>query len=122
MTAKDSAGWRYIGVVAPNGSANVAISRHQTIGRIESHPTQRRQECLHPGVGSVHHGAVMFLGPAVEIPADVATRNAQTAHEGDHDVGKILAYTVTALDGLVNRRIDLSALGHIFEIGIEALV
>ena len=94
MTAEDSARRRHIGIVAANSGANVAVASEQTVGGIESHPSQGRQQCFHPGMSCVNYRAVVILRAAIEISADVAARNSQAAHQRDHDVGKILAHAL----------------------------
>ncbi len=58
--AKDSMGGWDVGVVAPDGGADVAMVGDEVIGGIEAYPAESREECIYPGVGGVRGGAVVI--------------------------------------------------------------
>ena len=120
----NAAGRRDVGVVAANGDADVAITADEVVGGIEGGPTEARDKGFDPGVGSAFEGAVfvaVFLAMK-EVAADVTAGDAERAHEGNHDVGEILADSLAGLQRVFDGGIDFGAVGHVVEEGVDAFV
>ena len=114
-------GWN-VGVVAADGSANVAVLRDQVIGGIEANPADARQEGVNPGMGGVWSGAIVIFRAAVEITGDVARRDSDVAEEGNHGVREILADALAAHDRFIDRGIDAGVARDVFKVVEEALI
>jgi hypothetical protein len=72
---------------------------------VESKPIQQKLRAGHQPRRGWHRGrAVMVIAAAIDIAGVPARQNAVMAHEGDHDVGKIMTDALAAEPGLVDRR------------------
>src|ERR1700690_4113485 len=111
--------WGNIGVIPPHSDADVAFPPEKVIGGIEFHPAGFPKISFDPGVRRARGGAVVPLVLMIKVAADVAARNAELAHESDHDVSKILADTLASAQGIVNGRIHTSSIGHVAEGFVE---
>src|ERR1041385_1941158 len=85
-----AAGGRDIGIVTPHRGADMALTGHDIVGGIKSHPAQRRQIGLHPGMGGIGGGTVA-VSLMIEIAGDIAARDAPASRDRRHDMGEILA-------------------------------
>ena len=121
-SAKDAVGWRDIGIIPPDRSADVAVMGDQVVGRVESNPTQVRQEDVDPGMGRIGGRTVVVFTTAIKITGHVAGGNPDMPQQRNHGVSKVLANPFAAHDGIVDGRIDTCRPGNVFEVVEESLV
>src|SRR5690349_15475370 len=85
----DAADRRRTEVVEANRHAHVGLRGANPIGRVEADPSQILDIGLGPGVTGVLCGHAVS---AVEMPADIARRNAELARRCDENMSEILAH------------------------------
>ena len=64
---------------------------------------------------SARRRSILRLVFMIQIPAHIPARNLQPAHQGNHNVRKILAHPAPRLERIVNRRIHIRAIGHVLK-------
>src|SRR5271169_1643034 len=116
VPAVDTSSGGHVRIIAANGNTDVPFAAKKIVGGIEFHPAGFAQIGFHPCMGSSRGRAIMAFTLVIEIATDVAARNVELADEGDHDVGKILAYTLVSLQSIVDGRIDPRGIGSVVEI------
>ena len=88
FSTEDAMGRRNIGIVSPDGGANVAVVGDEVVGGIEPDPAEVRQQNIDPRVGRIRRRPVMIFAAAVEIPRDISRRDANVPQKGNHGVGE----------------------------------
>ena len=115
--------WGDVGIVPSPGDDDVVVLDRCCVGRVEVSPTERRAAPQrHPGMRSVCAREAFFAGRrnGSDVAADIKRRQANAAHCGDHDMGEILAYAASTIEGFGRGRIDLSRFRIIDEVGTNA--
>ena len=108
-------GWWNIGIITADRGSNVPLPANQIIGRIKTDPAKARQQRFHPGMRGAIGGAIFMGFVVMQIAAHIAARNAQAAHQSNHDVSEILADAFAIFEGHIDRRIDASGMLSVFE-------
>ena len=111
-----------IRVVAPNRRPDMPPPSCQIVGRVESHPAQARQQCLHPCMRRIRRGAVVILAPTKQISGNIPRRNSNMPQHRDHGVRKVLANAFAAHNRFINRRIYPRVPRHIFKVLEEPMI
>ena len=110
---------RHVGVVAADRSADVALRRHDVIGRVEPDPAEAGQIGLDPGMARILARAILALAAVMQIARHIARRHAPASRHRDHDVGEVLAHPAPGLERVVDRRMDLGDAHLIVEGAME---
>src|SRR5450755_1324547 len=97
-------GGRNVGIIATDCGANVPLTYEPINRRIETYPTNAGEKGFHPCMGSAVRRGMRILAAAVKVSTDIATRNFGISNECDHDMSKILTYTLSQPKGMLNRR------------------
>src|SRR5208282_6595392 len=91
-------------IITTDGGANVLLTREAINRRIETYPANAGEKGFHPGMGSAVHRGVSIFAAVVKVSTDIATGNFGISNQCDHDMSKILTYTLSRPQGMLNRR------------------
>ena len=100
---EDAVGGGYVGIVAADGGADMAMVGNEVVGGIKADPAEMGKEDVNPCVSRVWGRAVVVFAAAIEIAGNVACRNPDVAEQRDHGVGKVLANALSADNGVIDR-------------------
>src|SRR5450755_1029772 len=103
-------GGRNAGIIATDCGANVPLTHEPINRRIETYPATAGEKGFHPGMRSAVRRGMRIFAAAVKVSTDIATRNFGISTECNHDMSKILTYTLSQPKGMLNRRTYRSAL------------
>src|SRR5215467_6512790 len=101
VSLKHSSRGRHVRIVAANRHPDVALAGQRVIGWVKADPAESRQQHLNPGMGRVLARTLIVIAMK-KVSGDVAAWNAQWPHKRDHDVGEVLAYTLSLCKGLID--------------------
>jgi len=87
---------------------HVRVGRANAVGRVEGDPAERIEMDLRPCVPGVLPGDAVG---AVEVAADIASRNAEMARAGDEDMAQVLADAALERESLGGGRAGICRVG-----------
>ena len=96
-------GWN-VRIIATDCGANVPLTYEPINRRIETYPANAGEKGFHPGMRIAVRRGMRIFASVVKVSTDIATGNFGISNKCDHDMSKILAYTLSRPKGMLNRR------------------
>src|SRR5580658_4070114 len=96
-------GWN-VRIIAPDCGANVPLTYEPINRRIETYPSNAGEKGFHPGMRSAVRRGMRIFGAMVKVSTHIATGDFGISNECDHDMSKILTYTLSRPKGMLNRQ------------------
>ena len=96
-------GWN-VRVISTDCGANVPLTYGSINRGIEAYPANTGEKSFHPSMPSAARRGMPIFAGMVKISTDIATGNFGISNECDHDMSKILTYSLSRPKGMRNRR------------------